>query len=66
MPEQITSINEWAKAYIRLKTEIGTQVEMLEVMKEALILSARRMKEIEQDVTTTVEIIKEAVGMYDK
>lgn len=66
MSKEIKSINEWAKAYIRLKTEIGSQVEMLEIMKEALILSAQRMKEIEQDVTTTVEIIKEAVGMNDK
>lgn len=66
MPKEIKSINEWAQAYIRLKTEIGSQVEMLEIMKEALILSAQRMKEIEQDVTTTVEIIKKAVGMNDK
>lgn len=64
MNKTITSIDEWVNKYIKLKVQIGAQLEVMEAMREAIAVSTDRLKEIDADIATTVEIMREAVG-YD-
>ena len=61
---QITSIDEWVNKYIKLREQIGAQIEVMEAMQEAVNVASCRLKEINFDIERTVDIMKEAVG-YD-
>lgn len=64
MNKTITSIDEWVNKYIKLKVQIGAQLQVMEAMREAIAVSTDRLKEIDSDIAQTVEIMREAVG-YD-